>query len=99
MHSGVLLKFGRSNILIIPSFPDLDSLIKLWFRVSHSYTYYQRSLVTQLALQMPFSFFLRLCDYFYMAEMVGPRHLVEFQLHNHVNLLLALYLWIDISNI
>ena len=97
MHPGFLLKFGRSNILITPSFPDLDSLVKLWFKVSHSYTYCQRLLVAQLALQTPF--FRRLSDYFYMAEMVGPRYLAEFQLHNHLNLLLALLLWIDISNI
>ena len=67
-------------------------LIKLWFRVSHSYTYCQRSLVAQRAVQTPlFSFStLMTSDYFYMAEMVGPRYLVELQLHNHINLLLAL---------
>ena len=97
MQPGLLLKFGGRNILITSSFPDLDSLIKLWFRVSHSYTYCQRLLVAQLALQTPF--FLRLSNYFYMAEMVGPRYLVEFQLHKLLNLLLVLLLWIDISNI
>ena len=34
MHPGFLLKFGRSDILITPNFPDLESLIKLWFNVT-----------------------------------------------------------------